>query len=341
MKISHLFCIVALFASLCVYARTNDVERILDEAEDYLIVKPSRSLTLLNNISDLSSNTDNIIMRWHILALRASVSTNQLGDMDHSIKQLLIYKHSSYFKDNLVTIYSAIGIWLRRSGYPHYANISLHCALTFAKNPRHRLALLNSKALVARDLKQYKHAQSLYAKATLIASKHDNRIKLATIDNNLGAIALDKKQYNLAEKYFKSALTGHQNEDNRSGHITAGLNLLFLYSLQNKTFDYHRLYDPISSLTNAFPSSAKRALLFWIHTTYNAKGGIVTDNRLYKRLKNEFDQLESRRVKQLVKVYLADQLNVAVSLPTKSKPRTINLNNIKSMPFCNWKNAKP
>ena len=333
--------IISLLISLTVNASNEDIERVLDEAEDYLIVKPSHSLTLLNNISDLSSHSDTMIIRWHILTLRASVSMNQLSNMDDSIAKLITYEQSSYFKSNLVTIFSAIGIWLRRSGYPHYANTSLHCALTFAKNPKHRLALLNSKALVARDLKQYQHAQSLYNQATLIASKHNNQIKLATIDNNLGAIALDNQQYDLAEKYFKHALTGHQNEDNRSGHITAGLNLLFLYALQDQTFNYQRLYDPISSLTYAFPSKAKRALLFWIHTTYSANGGPVTDNRLKKRLVSEFELLESRRVKQLVKVYLADKLNVEVRIAKKPQPRKINLNIITSMPFCNWKSAKP
>ncbi|MBQ4850289.1 tetratricopeptide repeat protein [Pseudoalteromonas sp. MMG012] len=333
------FFIIVFLLTMFVNASQSGIDSLLDEAEDYLVVKPSRTLTLLNQVNNLASYTDNTQIRWHLLKLRASVSTNRLVEMDSSIEQLQSYQHSAYFKDNLVTIFSAIGIWFRRSGFPQYANASLSCALTYAKNPKQRLALINSKALVARYLKKYRRAEVLYEQATSIATKHNNKIKLATIANNLGVIALDKKEYERAEHYFRRALKGHQNNDNRAGNVTAGLNLLFLFTLQNQVVNYQRLYEPIAALTNAFPNKAKQALLFWIRTMHNAKGQPVTDNRLKVRLANEFSMLESRRVKQLVKFYFAEKLAVEVSLTPTPKPRKINLSLITNMSHCDWKSA--
>ncbi|RZQ51756.1 hypothetical protein C1E23_17780 [Pseudoalteromonas phenolica] len=88
------------------------------------------------------------------------------------------------------------------------------------------------------------------------------------IDNNLGMIEFDEGNFNQAEFYYRRALKGYRSIDKRSGVVTASINLLFAFMLQDKLIDYERLYSPTATVTLAFPNQSKQTLLFWIHQRF-------------------------------------------------------------------------
>ncbi|KZN45016.1 tetratricopeptide repeat protein [Pseudoalteromonas luteoviolacea] len=326
-----------LFSSL-LSARPSIEQQMdmLQEAQDYLTVKPSQSLHILASISDVEALPLGLQIRWHVLRVRASVPTNQLVQLEQSLQALFALSTHSYFKDNLPSVLSALGIWLRRKGYLQEADISLQCALKYAKNASQQLTLINSRALVARHMGKYPDAISLYKEAALLAKKQRNISMMATIDNNLGAIALDLANYDEADVYFRAALAGYQRIDKRSGHITAGTNLLFLFILKDEILNYQRLYSPIKALTDGFPNQSKKALLTWIHAAYIVKQGGHMSDQARQNLQTAYSQLESHQVKLLVGMYLAPIVKVTLPpLPTR-KLTLFTAPWFKQVQDCRW-----
>jgi len=302
----------------------NSDNALLQEAEDYLKVKPSKSIQLLNQIQDLAKQSSKFTIRWHIIKIKAAVSTNHLTEIQQSLAQIYILKKHPYFIKNLPTILSAAGIYLRRSGFYAEAELATICALQYSTSDKQRLSLINSLALISRQLGQHTEAERLYVKATALAKKLNSKQMLATIANNRGAMALDLNKLEQAERYFRHALAGYQAVSKRSGNITVGLNLLFVFLLQNDLLNYQRLYSPINKLTKAFPNKSKHALLLWIHWTYKVMIGEALTENTKNSLIIAFNEIESVKLKSLVKRHLAVRLSINVVLPEKVRLKSLN-----------------
>ncbi|AOT10839.1 tetratricopeptide repeat protein [Pseudoalteromonas luteoviolacea] len=308
----------------------------LQEAQDYLTVKPSHSLYLLETTPGIDTLPVGLKIRWHVLRVRASVPTNQLQLLEQSLEVLFTYNTHPYFINKLTSILSALGIWLRREGYLSEADISLQCALKYAENESQRLTLTNSRALVARHMGAHHSAIALYQQAALLAQKQGNTSMAATINNNLGAIALDLANYDEADRYFRAALQGYQSVDKRSGHITAGTNLLFLFVLKGESINYARLYSPIKALTDSFPNQAKKAFLHWIHQTYLTQQGYDLSADERNVLQVQFKQLESEQVRTLVATHLAPQVKVTVPAVREKQSQPFQMTWFEKVRLCDW-----
>ncbi|WP_231102261.1 tetratricopeptide repeat protein [Pseudoalteromonas luteoviolacea] len=326
-----------LYSSVTMAAKSIEQQMdLLKEAQDYLSVKPSHTLLILDSMESRDKLPTALKIRWHIIRVRASVTTNQLGLVEQSLGQLFSYDSHPYFNERLPTILSALGIWLRRKGHFKESDISLKCALKYAQGEKQRLLLINSRALVARHLGKHEQATKLYKQAEEIALKLQDQSMLATINNNLGAIALDIGDYNLAEAQFRLALMGYQNVAKRSGHITAGINLLFIFVLKGELINFQRLYGPISTLTDAFPNQSKKALLAWIYAAYRVKQGSLLSKNQFAQLEASYAQLESSKVKQLVDIHLAPILGVEPQSPKLLSPQDFQSNWFGKVSQCNW-----
>ena len=84
--------------------QSNNTNEILKEIEDFLYVKPSRSLLLLDKVKNSLSSEQ--MFHWHLLQVRAAVPTNQLDKLKKSIAVLIHEKNHPDFKSNLPTILS-------------------------------------------------------------------------------------------------------------------------------------------------------------------------------------------------------------------------------------------
>ncbi|MCF2857735.1 tetratricopeptide repeat protein [Pseudoalteromonas sp. SMS1] len=283
---------------------------LLKEAQDYLSVKPSHTLQILDSMTARELLPTALKIRWHIIRVRASVTTNQLDLVEQSLTELFTYDNHGYFNERLTTILSALGIWLRRKGHLREADISLKCALKYTDDERKRMLLINSRALVARHMGKHTRARALYHQAEQIAVSLNARSTMATINNNLGAIALDLGDYSLAETQFRLALAGYQDVAKRSGHITAGLNLLLVFVIKGELTNYQRLYGPIATLTDAFPNQSKKALLLWTFAAYEAKQGKQLSSIDKAALESAYLKLESYKVKRLVDIHLTPILGI-------------------------------
>ncbi len=328
-----------LFAAL---AQANDVANkaqlssIILEAEDYLSVKPSKSLAMLSTDVDLSLLSESQFFRWHIATIKAAASLNNLPVMEFSIKQLIAHKSSTEFDLQIVSILSGVGIFLRKSGYLAQAKQALFCAVTHSKADEKKIKLLISIAIVSRHLDHKEYAIKAYDLAKRIAKNKKITSSLATIENNLGVLTLESDNITKAERHFRSALAMYQLNSNRSGNIISGLNLLHVFLMQDQQENYQRLSPSIIRLTEVFPNESRQSTLFWLNTVFQVRQGLVLNKQLVSQLEKNFDKISDRKLQFSLKKHFAEELKVNVELPKQTyqqKQTPLWFANINQ---CNW-----
>ncbi|MEJ6473190.1 tetratricopeptide repeat protein [Pseudoalteromonas piscicida] len=324
-------------ACQAVYAKDfTHFELKLDEAKDYLTVNPAQSIKILDSLNELNDVPPPLFIQWHLLNARASVPTNKLDRLYVSINAVFAHADEPYFKENLPTVMSGLGIWLRNQEYLQDAEISLECAYKYAHNDRQRLSLTNSIALLAHNQNRYQKAQNLYQKARELAIELKQTPILAMLESNLGSLALDQGRVAEAEQYFRHALVGYQAIDKRAGQISAGINLMFVFLIQKQIVNYERLQGPTSTLTTAFPNEAKQAWLQWLEARYKQLEGEVISQQTKQALQLAYGQLESDKVKLLVHRYFAKALGVDVAAPLPITEKSFTSPWFEKVKRCNW-----
>ena len=313
---------------------------MLAEAEDYLSVKPSKSLKILSTPNDLSLLSESQFFRWHIASIRASLSFNNLSMMENSIKTLITHKSVTEFERKIVPILSSIGIWLRKSSYLKQAKLTLVCALKHDPTEDNKVKLLTSIAIVSRHLNENEYAINAYSIAKRIAESENISSSLATIENNLGVLALENNEVTKAEQHFRSALTQHQKNSNRSGNIVSGINLLQAFLIQNKQLDYQRLSPSITRLTKAFPNASRQGTLFWLNTVFEIRQGVKLNGRVKAQLVKSFDNISDQKLQFSLNKHFADELNISISLANKTSQESLPPLWFNQITQCDWPRLK-
>ncbi|CCQ11892.1 TPR domain protein [Pseudoalteromonas luteoviolacea B = ATCC 29581] len=339
MGIRHIFGFLALINCLQANSKTSEpLDEVLSQAESYLVVSPTRTLETLNSIKHFETLSLSHKMQWHLLALKAYVPTYQLNKMPTSLDFLFKNQESDFFKKQTVSILSASGIWLRRSGLLDESKAALECAVKLTDEPKKQLTLKNSLALVARQLNEYEKARALYKEMLDELKDTDNHNLIAIVHNNLGSIDLETSNIENAEHHFRLSLVHYQQIDKRSGIISSSLNLLFTFIIEGITLNFERLIEPTKNMTNAFPSDAKKALLFWLEARYDQLKGKLMTPALEYQLLLAFDQLEDDKMRELVAMHLAKPLRVKVSQPKNTPTISLSITWIDDVRQCKWLN---
>ena len=247
----------------------------LSEAEDYLRVKPSASSKILkehlNKIGQLSVKEQ---LTWHQNLLRASISLNDLTQVESTVRVMLTYPELEKETDKFVSLVSSLGIFIRRSGHPQESILLFNCALKQPiKNSKQKISLLISKGNSLSYLEQYSQAKDTFAQALKIAIQHNDEVLISAIYNTLGIMAIKEQDYSLAKKYLIDALQLSQKISRRSGVIVAGLQLLRLSILNDEPMLYERLHYRISRLILASESEVRKAYLFWLEQAHQVSKG--------------------------------------------------------------------
>ncbi|WP_440056472.1 hypothetical protein ACSLBF_20425 (plasmid) [Pseudoalteromonas sp. T1lg65] len=287
---------------------------ILREAEDYIIVEASRALELLSQPYDLSTLTAAQSVRWHLTKMRAAIATNKLTGIENEIQALFNLKQHQYFQDNAMEAFRISGIVLRKLGHLKRAQQSYQCALLLTNTDKERIGLLINQAVLARHLENHPQAKLYYKQAETLALRLNNKRALATIYNNLGTLELDMGYLDRAEEYYRNALSGFQETNKRSGIITAGTNLLLIFSIQKNTLNFQRLIGPMTTYIENYPDSTKKALLTWLVAANNVNKGEVIDEKTKGVLINGFHQLETLKLQALVNNYLAPKFDLSFEI---------------------------
>lgn len=306
--------IFALMTALPQLYLAGDVKATLDEAEDYLTVNPARTLQLLDSVAEPTALPLDVLIRHQVLLLRATVPTNQ---MDRLIETLdAIFEHNQHpdFQQQITAITSALGIWLRRNDYLHEAISSFECSYKYASSDRQRLTLNNSIALVARQLNETVKARDIFGRVRLLAEQSGQEKILAMTENNLGLLALDEANITLAEPHFRAALAHYQSINLRTGQISAGINLLFVFLLQNDLTSLERLYGRTERLTASFPDQEKQAILLWLHTRFKQLQELPVTDPIRQQLYQAYQQIEDDKVQSLIYRHLATPLQVNIKI---------------------------
>lgn len=332
------YCLViyTVLAIACGSAVAGDTAATLDEAEAYLTVNPARSIALLDQIADIDTLPPELAIRRYVLLLRAAVPTNDMPRLIQVLDILFNYQQHAYFQQHVTAITSALGIWLRRNNYLHDAQSSFACSYTHSTTERQRLTLTNSLALVARQLNETDKARTLFIAARQMAQQSGQLNVVAMAENNLGLLALDEGNITAAEPHFRAALAQYQAISQRAGQISAGINLLFYFVLQQDVLSFQRLYTPTANLTTNFPNEAKQALLFWLHSRFMQLQGQPVTAQMQQQLREDFQLLEDNQVKTLIQRYLAPPLAVDVKAAPALSRQSFNRPWFSSVLACNW-----
>lgn len=312
-----------------------DVQQQMDEAEDYLTVNPAHSLMLLDTAGPITAPAEDAL-RWHILSIRAAVPTNQLERILPSLDIIFSYQQHPLFTQHLTSINSAAAIWLRRNNYLHDARLSLVCAQKYATDNRQKITLLNSMGLVNRQLNDTDLAKQQFNQALSLATEVQNIKVMAMVENNLGLLALDQEEWEQAERHLRTALMHYQAISQRSGQISAGLNLLLTFMLQQDFSSFQRLYTPTAALTEAFVNDAKHALLLWLKTRQQQLSGQSINTEQKQALQQAYSQLEDNKTQQLIYKHLAPLLQVKLRPPVTVQRQQFSRSWFALIKTCNW-----
>ncbi len=326
--------ICLLFSSV---ARAALIDKQLQEAEDYLVIDPSRSYELLQNIKEPTSWTTYQFIRWHLIAMRSAVPTDRQDILISSLEAIFEHHQHAYFREKLTSITSGLGIWLRKNHYTTDALTSFECSYKYAINDRQRLTLTNSLALLARQLDKLDQAKVLYRKAHGMAVQSERINILAMIENNMGLIALEEGDLVSSEKHVRSALTHFQNIDKRVGQISAGINLLFIFLTQDQLVNFERLYQPTENLTQSFTNRSKRAQLTWLRYVFLLKQGGTLNPAMKKQLHTAFTMISDERMQRLFKHHFADPFFITVPKVNSPDIRQFKRPWFRLVSECAWK----
>lgn len=332
--------LLSLFALMCVlsskYADGSDFAAKLKEAEDYLTVNPAHTLRLIDTLPSSEKLTPEQTIQWNIIALRASVQTNQMDKTIQSLHALFELQQHPLFLQNVTAITSALGIWLRRNNYLQAAQLSYECALKYAETNRQRLTLTNSMALVARQLDQHNKSKHLFLQARAMATDSDQIPIIAIVENNLGLLALEQGDIKQAEQHFRVALATYQSISHRAGQISAAINLLFAFLIQDDYVNFQRLQAPTATLVSNFPNRSKKALLMWLEARFQQTQGTPVDTELKAKLLDAYLELEDSRLKTLVQTHFALPMNIEITTPTHETATSFSAQWFSDVEQCDW-----
>ena len=338
------WCVIFVFvvSAYCSPTRAQDnaatIRKQLNEAEDYLTVNPALSLALLDAVGPLQQPLE-LSLRWHLLLMRAAVPTGQIERILPALDVVFQHKQHPEFQRQLTSIASAAGIWLRLNNYLPQSRISLQCAQKYASRMKQRITLLNSIGLLNRQLGDHAGALDMFNQALTLA-KHSNNTKvMAMVENNLGLLALDHDDYAAAAPHFRHSLMHYQVISQRSGQISAALNLMLVSLLQNDTEQYQRLYGPTAALTANFPNQSKQALLYWLQWFAKQQQATPSEDEK-KQLLHAFAQQDDRTIMRLMQQQLA-AFDLKVTLPAKSPARVFDRPWFNDLKTCNWPQLSP
>jgi len=278
--------------------KSDDLLSKLSEAKDYLRVKPSVSSKILKqdlaNIAQLSINEQ---LTWHQNLLRASISLNDLKQVESTVRAMLAYPALEKETDKFVSLLSSLGIFLRRTGYPQESIWLFNCGLRQPiKNNKQKISLLISKANSFTYLNKNSQAKITYAQALQLAEQNSADIYISAIYNTLGILAIKEGDYKLAKEYLIKALQLSQRIARRSGQIVAGIQLLRLSILDNDPVLYDRLHYRISRLILASDNEVRHAYLFWLEKAHKVSQGKKISALEQEQLLVKLKQIESTSI---------------------------------------------
>jgi tetratricopeptide (TPR) repeat protein len=272
--------------------------RKLSEAKDYLSVKPSfTSKILKQHLNEIGKLNTQDQLTWHQNLLRASISLNNLKQVESTVITMLSYPELEKEADKFVSLLSSLGIYLRRRGHPVESLWLFNCGLKYSKNNKKQvMSLMLSKGNSLSYLHKYPEAKATYLKALQIAKQNNDDVYISASYNTLGILAIKEEDYTAAKKYLINGLQVSQRISRRSGQTVAGLQLLRLSILNNEPMLYDRLHYRISKLILASDSEVRHAYLYWIEKAHEVSKGKTISAKEREELSNKLKLIESTSI---------------------------------------------
>ena len=309
---------------------------VLKEARDHVVVLPEKSLTIQReNLDLLGSLSSKEIVIWHMTTLKAALPVSDLDAMSQAFIDVLPYQEHETFTEYRAFYLNSLGAWMRRNGHYDNARLAYFCSTDLALQNQDRLKSLMNLAIVERNQGNRNDARALNFVALNIAELEKQGAMVATIENNLGILALTSGELDAASDHFKKSLDLNRQLVRRGSEILAGINLLHTFVKQEEYLLYERLYPRIDRLTDRFGQNARSAYLDWIHSVYlhRTENPISFDEKA--RLAERFNKLNDAGIKKMLFPFTAE-LAIEVEVPDDIQQLTYEGELMSQINFCDW-----
>ncbi|WP_286261482.1 hypothetical protein [Thalassotalea atypica] len=309
----------------------------LAEAEGYIRVKPTLASSLLKGQqAQIKSLTNKEQLRWHQALIRVSVALNDTAQLEKSAIAMFSNSALKNEQDKLISLYSGLGITMRRFGHFSESISLFDCALNQPiTDHRQQVSLMLSKGISLRHIYKLGDAKDIYLQALAIAEQQREDDFISAIHNALGIMALYENDYSYAKQQLLLAMQVSQRNARRSGHIISGLNLLLIAILENDLMLYHRLHSPISKLTLATQNLDRHHYLFWIEKAYQVNSNKALSLSEEQELLHRLGKIKDFTLHNLLVQKLAKMLDIK-TLPREREHSEYQGKLLKYFQQCLW-----
>lgn len=334
---SLLGCVVSS-ASAAVTEEAGGHEYLLSKAEYFLLKDPNRTLTILAELESASKLERSIELKKLLLQAKALLTQRQNMAAQLPISQMYKYVDSSDFTEHLFDNLYVSAIWLRRANHHQAATDAYRCALKKAQTQRQAIRALNGLANILREQGDFATAAVMYQRAISKARKAEDKLAIASLQNNLGTVYLDDAKFSFAKTAFAAAFKQFQMMDHQAARLNAGLNLLFAALMSEDLILYQRLITRVEKLTQEYNNLSRLAYLDWIKLAYRFQQTEPLSDKQKHYLSEQFSVIDDVGLQRVIKQYLAAPMavTVAIKTTTNSEPLTEHGSWVATLTQCNW-----
>lgn len=279
---------------------------MIQEAEDYLSIKPEHSWQLLLEMGDYNQLPHKQQLRFFLTKYRVARALKKTTEMEDALREVSRFQGHTFFDEKKVTILSSLGLFFRAKLKYQAAMASYLCALDYADKPRQHLSLINSIAVITRQLGQLDLSELIYRRAIPLADSLDLHTNSASLRNNLGTVLMDKEKFDRATDYFYQAFEISQNNLRRKSYLLNGLNLMFSSLMSGELSYFRRLDDPLRRLLVSHPEDDfSNAYYLWISALYKVKTSGIISEEEKKQLELSLQHVTNPKLNQLLVKHIA------------------------------------
>lgn len=308
----------------------------LKEANDYLVILPERSLSILNQHQSLLVTADaEQQAQWQLTKMIAAIRVANLVSIKDALISLGSLQSATYFQSHHEQILNGLGVWLRRSGYLLTAKSAYMCSYSLSTNKSSPLRPILNLAIVERNLGNFQQSKQLNLLALQMAKNEELAHYIAIIENNLGIISISEKRYHAAQKHFSNALDLNEKLQRRSGELLASMNLLLTFLYQDNPLYFNRLYDRAKRKLLLYPDTARGAYLAVLEAIYSAQTEPFTINNSKQKIRDNIVLVNDKGLQALLSP-LINKVGVNYHPEQQDTSQRYSGDMLKHYSMCNW-----
>ena len=286
-------------------------KQTLDEIIKFKKVAPRKSYELIKSKPEalpLLSNTEQV--SWLSSAVSIAFSQGDTELAESSLRSLVLLNAHQKESPETANLLMYVGHMASHEASYDVARTAYACAALREPELDRQFYLLYSMSLVLFLEGEYAEARDAFSELNHIANQKRHLGWQSNTSNALGVLALELGDYNEASQMFRTTMDIEHNEADRDSEVIAGGNLLLAFMLDENFLMYDRLQPRITRLTSLHGNRDLMTYLSWISAAATKKRGNTLNEGELESLKIAFEQIADENVKQPIRAYLAQVVEI-------------------------------